>query len=70
MNTIERNKKKVGKNSKSYDDKHPENPILMGPIHYARIRSGHNGRLHKFFLSIRNYSRPTIMKYIRLQGMI
>ena len=33
--TIVRNKKIVGRNSKSYNDKHPENPISLRPIHDA-----------------------------------
>ena len=33
--TIIRNKKIVGRNSKSYNDKHPENHISLRPIHDA-----------------------------------
>lgn len=37
--TVMRNKHVVGQNCKSYNDKHPENPIDMRPIYNARRRA-------------------------------
>jgi hypothetical protein len=33
--TVKRNAMIVGNNSKSYNDKHPENPVSLRPIHDA-----------------------------------
>jgi hypothetical protein len=33
--TIKRNAQIVGNNSKSYNDKHPENPVSLRPVHDA-----------------------------------
>jgi len=33
--TVRRNKQIVGNNSKSYNDKHPENPISLRPVRNA-----------------------------------
>ncbi len=63
--TISRNKQITGNNSKSYNDKHPENPISLRPIrdackatikHERKLR----GRLHR----LARFSRPTIAHLI------
>lgn len=37
-----RNHLVVGKNSKSYDEKHPENPVSLRPIHDAVLKVKRN----------------------------
>lgn len=59
--TISINKQIVGNNSKSYNDKHPENPISLRPIRDACKATGKyehelRGRLHR----LARFSRPTI----------
>jgi len=60
----------VGKNSKSYDDKHPENPVSLRPIRDAientpkvldaKHRFIPDYKRIQFFNSLRNMPRMTI----------
>lgn len=65
--TCIRNSKVVGKNRKSYDDKHPENPIALRPLRDAiKIIYKNRGpywaiyRIH----SLANASKPKIAREI------
>jgi len=59
--TVIRNAKIVGNNSKSYDNKHPENPIALRPIRDA-CKATHKDafKLRLKLRALANCSRPTI----------
>lgn len=65
--TIKRNKQIVGNNSKSYNDKHPDNPVSLRPIHDA-LRA--NAAKPKWFIrkirAMRNWSKPQIARGLAL----
>jgi hypothetical protein len=57
--TVIRNAGVVGNNSKSYNDKHPENPVSLRPLHDALLVA--NVRWLRVKLrAMKNWSRPDI----------
>lgn len=63
--TVIRNTKIVGNNSKSYNDKHPNNPIVLRPIHDA-CKATHPKafKLRAKLRAMSNWSRPEIARGI------
>jgi hypothetical protein len=75
--TIKRNAIRTGKNSKSYNDKHPENPVMFKVVKYALKKAVLYD--HKFYpypdiekrtqiMAIANLSKPEINRSL-LGGM-
>lgn len=59
--TVIRNAKVVGNNSKSYDDKHPENPVSLRPIHDAcQLIHKDDFKLRAKIRALANCDRQTI----------
>lgn len=63
--TVIRNDKVVGNNSKSYNDKHPENPVSLRPIHDA-CKATHKDdfKLRVKLRALASCSRPTMARGI------
>ena len=63
--TVIRNAKVVGNNSKSYNDKHPENPVSLRPLHDA-CKATHKDdfELRAKIRALANLSRPQIARGI------
>ena len=57
-----RNAKIVGKNSLSYNDKHPENPVSLRPIHDAC--KAMPTRFHAKLRALANLGRPEMTRGI------
>ena len=68
MNTIKRNGIITGKNSMSYNAKHPNNPIILRPIRDARRRT-RVGTIHMALIMLMNCSRPFITRQIKNMGL-
>jgi hypothetical protein len=74
MNKNNRNKEIVGNNSKSYNDKHPENPVSLRPIHDAvqntpkildaKFRLVPDTKRIRYLYSLRNLPRLVIASRI------
>ena len=62
--TITRNKIRTGKNSKSYDAKHPENPVLYGVVSAAKKRAVNNGNQLRFIDWVSKLSKPEINRLL------
>lgn len=74
--TITRNKRITGNNSKSYNDKHPENPISLRPIRDAckaiyksspyvtRAQKAYNFHACTKLRRLKNFSGPAIARGI------
>jgi hypothetical protein len=63
--TVIRNTKIVGNNSKSYNDKHPKNPVSLRPIHDACAAIHRNDfKLRRQLRALMNYDRQTIARAI------
>ena len=62
--TIKRNATIVGSNCASYDDKHPENPVSLRPIHRALNVAFNNRQTCKVeeINAMRNWSKPNIAR--------
>jgi hypothetical protein len=58
-----RNKIIVGKNSASYNDKHPINPIQLNPIRTA-LRMTRDGRIRRRLKAMSNMPRQTLIKLL------
>lgn len=56
-----RNKIIVGKNSASYNDKHPHNPIQLQPISRA-LRMTRNGKISRAIKAYCNAPRQIILR--------
>ncbi len=64
--TVIRNAKVVGNNSKSYNDKHPENPVSLRPIHDAlRATKKDDFNVRRGLRWLANLSRPEIVRGIQ-----
>jgi len=61
--TAIRNANVVGNNSKSYNDKHPENPVSLRPIHDALLKARPRWMRTKL-RAMANWSRPAIARGI------
>jgi len=57
-----RNAKIVGKNSRSYNDKHPENPVSLRPIHDACKAAP--AKYHARLRALSNLGRPALTRGI------
>ena len=64
--TVKRNAKRVGRNSKSYDEKHPVNPVVLRLIHDAAIDAPR--WMRRKLRTMRNWSKPEIARGIREMG--
>lgn len=58
----------VGRNSASYNDKHPENPIVLRPIRDALRRNKDDIKMQERILSLSNESRPNIISALKWIG--
>lgn len=63
-----RNDQIVGRNSASYNDKHPENPIELRPIRSACWRNPNNFKMQRRIRSLSNESRPNIISALKWMG--
>jgi hypothetical protein len=63
--TVLRNAKIVGKNSMSYDDKHPENPISLCPIRDICKRTDSRALLRRL-RGMGSFSRPEIAQGVTM----
>ena len=55
-----RNKRIVGNNTASYNDKHPTNPIIFGPIRKA-IRLVRNAKIKRKIRACANLPKQTLI---------
>lgn len=62
--TIQRNAQITGRNSKSYNDKHPENPIQLRPIRTAREILRLRDTQRWVLRTVRSRSRPELAEWI------
>lgn len=63
--TAIRNGHVVGNNSKSYNAKHPENPVSLRPIHDAcKATHKDDSKLRRKLRALGNLSRPQIARGI------
>jgi hypothetical protein len=60
--TVIRNAKVVGNNRKSYNDKHPENPVSLRPI--FKGLQDLNEKFHKRVRALHTMDKPIITGYI------
>lgn len=58
----------TGRNSASYNDKHPENPIELRPIRDALRRNRDDIKMKKRILMLSNESRPNIASALKWMG--
>lgn len=65
--TVIRNAKVVGRNRASYNDKHPNNPVSLRPLHgvYPCAPRWVRAKLR----TMRNWDRPAIARALRILGV-
>ena len=70
--TLHNNRHITGKNSMSYNDKHPINPIVMRPIKLARKNLGYSGRYWQYNMLaiLSTWSKSRMVTELKRRGFI
>lgn len=64
----DRNKRAVGKNSASYNAKHPHNPIELRPVSLALAKHGWSPARARRIRKLQNLPRPELLRALKNLG--